>query len=109
LPHWDHGRRLFFTKPDKGNYIVLDGSSTTIQITEPIAIEPQPRPRSCYKVYMFFLMHTTKDGVEVLGLSAQYQASSGHDKGNSVVLDGSATIKITEPIAVAPQPRPTPC
>jgi hypothetical protein len=62
-----------------GNSIVLDGSAT-IQITEPIAVAPQSRPTSCYKVYLFFLMHTTiKDGVEVLFLSAQYQASSGQN------------------------------
>jgi hypothetical protein len=44
----------------------------------------------------------------IFSLLAQYQASSGHHIGNYIVLDESSTIQVMEPIAVAPQPRPTP-
>jgi hypothetical protein len=48
-----------------------------------------------------------KEGIEVLCLWAQYQASFGEYLGFSIVPDPSSQIK--EPKAGAPQPRPTPC
>jgi hypothetical protein len=44
----------------------------------------QPRPMSCYKLYILLLMHNTmNDGAEVLCLWAKYQYSYIHCIGNA--------------------------
>jgi hypothetical protein len=58
--------------------MVLDRSSQT-----QTAVATPPRPTPLYKVYIFFLIHTTK---------GWYQYSSGEYIGNLIILDGSSQI-----------------
>jgi hypothetical protein len=77
---------------------------------EPTTVAPQqPRPRPCYKFYMFFLIYTSKECFKTLFLLAQYQAIPGQNHQKFYSFRKGASQR-TEPTAVVPQqPRPRPC
>jgi hypothetical protein len=76
--------------------------------TQARPVAPQPIPRPWYKVYMFFLIRTLKDGFKSICLSTQYQSVSCHYILYYIVPTMNLMKWQTEPRPEAPQPTPRP-
>jgi hypothetical protein len=63
---------------------------------KPRPVAPQPRPRACYKVHMFLLIH----GFKSHRLPTHYQSCSGH----YILSCKHESIDITDPTKTRPRP-----
>jgi hypothetical protein len=80
------------------------------QVNESSEVVLQSRPTLCFWAYVFFLIHTKKvRNKGWLWWSAQYQASSGHCIGYSIVTVTNLEKEWTQPTEVQIKPRSTPC